>query len=145
MGPGVEMWGATRALRLGSILDAYLPYAQPGSSWRKRERDVYADLLARSQSVIEHGSIVGLDGQERRLAILDAYQARNECLVHQAEVMVVCWNGKRSGGTHETLQWCVELDVATILLRPRFHTVTVPSREQLAAALGVDVPETVAA
>lgn len=143
MAAGTDLWAATAALGLGYRLHAYLPFAAEDQRlrWPSATKRLHLMTLARA-ATYEVAVELPPPGNHAATsaAMLRGYTIRNEALVHDADLIVAVWSGRRHGGTAHALRCAVLEGKPIILLSLRSMTTVVPGREALADRLGVTLP-----
>lgn len=96
MASGFDLWLGLEALDYGAGLWAAKPWA--GHSPRRGEESQYARIIEGASKVIEVTNRVPYPGPW-------VYPVRNHWMVDNANYGLAYWNGKKSGGTYECLQY----------------------------------------
>jgi len=95
MAGGVDQLAAgwARALRIPWV--AAVPFIGQQSRWPKRHQDVYFKLL-------EDASRIEVISESYSK---DVYQKRDEWMVDNCDLLVAVWDGKKYGGTYNTIKY----------------------------------------
>ena len=91
---------AEAAIDLGIPFIAAIPFVNHGNNWPSKSRMHNADLLAkasRCEYICQAFS-------------MESYQKRNEWMVDQSDGLIAFWNGDRTGGTWNCLEYAKKVN-----------------------------------
>lgn len=117
---GTDQWGAQAALDAGLRVVAAVPCRDQQSVWPLESQTRYLGLL-RQCSEVEYVH----DGPYVR-GCLDK---RNSWMLDRAELVVAVWDGRRSGGTWDTVRKARARGVPVWVINPRRRSIGEPPAE----------------
>ena len=114
MALGADTWWADAVLRAAVPLHAYVPFPGQDARWREDDRIFYRKLLA------EATKVVTVCPEYRP----SAFEERNRAMVDACDLLIAAWNGKRSGGTFNALQYALRVGRDVVYVDPVRRTTT---------------------
>lgn len=103
IGQGIELW-------------AYVPFPGQDARWPMQSRKLYEWILERA------GTVRYVTDHFTR----NAFQARNEAMVDNADIVLALWNGDSEGGTFNCVQYATKKDKVIINLWEKFNDIKPP-------------------
>lgn len=94
---------AVASVRLGIPFVAAIPFEGQESRWSKQAQGDYHKLLLAAEMT----HVVCSRERVQDIGVAAAMQARNEWMVDNATGVLALWNGDRSGGTFNCVQYAV--------------------------------------
>lgn len=116
MAQGFDQLAAQAALDVGLQLVAVVPFAGQEVVWPPAARRRYRALLARAAQVVVVADLSR--ARDRRLAATVALETRNRYVVENSGLLLACWDGKRTGGTWQTVAMARRLRRPVIVADP---------------------------
>ncbi len=120
MACGVDMFAAEAVLKLKKkypqiLLECVFPHEQQAENWSEALRDRY-------YSIAEQADFETMICHKYQL---DCFEKRNQYMVSKAQMLLAVWDGKRTGGTYQTLRLATQLkrgvsvmNTSGVFLRP---------------------------
>lgn len=94
---GYDLWLANIAMKLKIPVMAAVPFEGQEKNWPADSQRIYNILLNKASE-----KVIVCDGGYSAHKM----QLRNEFLVDQCDVLLACWNGEKSGGTYNCMNYC---------------------------------------
>lgn len=111
MAIGWDMAIAIAAIRLDIELTCVIPFPGQEKQWPQESQERYQKILKKAKNkVIVH------DGPYEPWKM----HARNEWLVDNSDLLLALWDGKRSGGTYNCIQYGMNQDIPIVNLYETF-------------------------
>jgi uncharacterized phage-like protein YoqJ len=108
MALGVDTWWAEIALERGVALHAYLPFPAQADRWPTEAQERYLRLLELATEVVTVAPTYRPS----------AFQERNQAMVEACDVLVGVWDGRRTGGTWNCLEYARQVGRELVLVNP---------------------------
>lgn len=110
---GVDTYAANIVLKLKSnypmiTLECAIPCETQAVKWNERDRDIYYDLLSKSDK----------ETLLQQKYTSDCMQKRNEYMVDNSDCVIAVWNGKPSG-TGNTVKYARKNNKVVLLVNPQ--------------------------
>ena len=110
---GVDTYAANIVLKLKSdypmiTLECAIPRETYAVKWNERDRDIYYDLLLKSDK----------ETLLQQKYTSDCMQKRNEYMVDNSDYVIAVWNGKLSG-TGNTVRYATKNNKVVLLVNPQ--------------------------
>lgn len=110
---GVDTYAANIVLKLKSnypmiTLECAIPCETQAVKWNERDRDIYYDLISKSDK----------ETLLQQKYTSDCMQKRNEYMVDNSDYVIAVWNGKPSG-TGNTVKYARKNNKMVLLLNPQ--------------------------
>ena len=110
---GVDTYAANIVLKLKSnypmiTLECAIPCETQAVKWNERDRDIYYDLLSKSDK----------ETLLQQKYTSDCMQKRNEYMVDNSNYVIAVWNGKPSG-TGNTVKYAMKNNKMVLLVDPQ--------------------------
>lgn len=110
---GVDTYAANIVLKLKSnypmiTLECAIPCETQAVKWNERDRDIYYDLLSKSDK----------ETLLQQKYTSDCMQKRNEYMVDNSDYVIAVWNGKPSG-TGNTVKYAQKNNKMVLLVNPQ--------------------------
>jgi uncharacterized phage-like protein YoqJ len=109
---GVDMWAAEAVLEEKHkypfiFLEMALPCINQSDQWKRNEKLAYDDLLNRADTVIYTSHRPYFEG---------CMKLRNEFIVRRSNKLIAVFNGKRFGGTSQTIAMAKDEGLDTVII-----------------------------
>ena len=113
MARGVDTWCAERVLNLKKkgfdiTLECAIPCETQTIYWNKKDQKRYHDI------VLQCDKITMVQNEYTR----DCFMKRNKYLVDNTDFVIAVWNGQKSGGTYQTIEYARSKERPIILINP---------------------------
>jgi hypothetical protein len=129
---GVGSWGSHLARGAELDVHAFVPWiGYRPRGWTKREYDLYVSELARAKEVRAFADTPEGDAMLPSPTLV--FNERNEALVVASELLIAVSTLTQDGGAANAIGWAICDDRPVILINPKRRSITVPSKDQLAA------------
>lgn len=113
MALGVDTWWAEIALERRVALHAYVPFPAQADRWPAAAQERYVRLLELAAEVITVAPSYRPS----------AFQERNEAMVDACDVLVGVWDGRRTGGTWNCIEYARRVGRELVLVDPASRRV----------------------
>ena len=90
------------------MLECAIPCETQAVKWNERDRDIYYDLLSKSDK----------ETLLQQKYTSDCMQKRNEYMVDNSDYIIAVWNGKPSG-TGNTVKYAMKNNKVVLLVNPQ--------------------------
>lgn len=98
MAPGVDLLAGRLADELAIPIRACIPWKTHYKTISKEWRDDYDRIMDVATEIV-------YISQSEKYVGPDMYHARNRYMVAHSKVLLAYWNGKKSGGTYQTIEY----------------------------------------
>ena len=143
MAIGFDLWWAAAILEAGLRLWIAIPFEEQPHRFPAAERREWERIRALAEHEVVVGSLAGLTDPARGRRTNQLLAARNQLMVHRADLLVCCWDPNRVEhcGTYQTI--CMahrrRVPVPGVHIDP-FHQVVTRGLPQLVTAGGGKQP-----
>lgn len=111
MALGVDQWAANIAIKLGIPFIAAVPFQGQELAWPEASRKVFHKLLDRAAEVV----IVSEGGYAAF-----KMQVRNEFMCNKCDKLLAIYNGDKTGGTANCVNYAKSIGKEILLINPNF-------------------------
>jgi uncharacterized phage-like protein YoqJ len=109
MALGVDQWGAFISHRLGIPFIAAVPFEGQEKKWPAKSQKIYHKLISLAAEVI----IVSPGGYS-----VEKMQIRNQFMVDRCDKLIAIYNGDKSGGTANCVNYGKSINKEIIIIDP---------------------------
>jgi|ERR1700723_4018163 len=110
MALGIDQWAASICIKLGIPLIAAIPFVGQEKTWPESSQRIYNNLLSKAAEVV-----IVSDGEYSALKM----QRRNEFMCDQCDILIAIYNGDKSGGTYNCIEYAKSIGKQVIIIDPR--------------------------
>ena len=110
MALGIDQWAAFIAHKLGIPFLAAIPFINQESKWPEASQRAYKNLLSKASEkvIVSEGAYAPIK-----------MQIRNEWMVNNSDLLIAVYNGDKTGGTANCVNYAKQCQKPIIIINPR--------------------------